>query len=175
MVNPSIYDQLAKEPLSDLTVTQLNSGSSVTAIDQATIEYWRGPITLARIAQSSRTYAHGLPIPEASVIEVIPILAGESAVIQPSGSEVWTIQGIEGTGVGGAATCSLSWYDGSSEVVIDAGQSFSSGGNDFEYSTTPPITAAQPLTLTNSLYLKIAETGTSVAVIFNVAIHKVSL
>jgi hypothetical protein len=175
MARPDIYDQLAKEPLSDLTVTQLNSGSKVTAIDQATIDYWRGPITLARIVQSSRTYSHGIVIPEASGIEVIPIAAGEAGFIQPPGSQVWTIQGIEGTGQGGAATCSLSWFDGSSQVVIDSGQSFSTGGNDFEYSTTPPVTAAQPLTVTNSLYLAITETGGAQAVIFNVAIHKVSL
>jgi len=175
MARPDIYDQLAKEPLSDLTVTQLNSGSKVTAIDQATIDYWRGPITLARIVQSSRTYSHGIVIPEASGIEVIPIAAGETGFIKPSGSEVWTIQGIEGTGQGGAATCSLFYFDGISQVVIDSGQSFSTGGNDFEFSATPPITAAQPLTVTNSLYLAIAETGGAQAVIFNVAIHKVSL
>ena len=63
MADPSIYDQLAKEALSELTVTQLNAGSSVTAIDQATVNYWKGPITLARILESSRTYAHGHIIP----------------------------------------------------------------------------------------------------------------
>ena len=176
MADPSIYDQLAKESLSDLTVTQLNAGSSVTAIDQATINYWKGPITLARILESSRTYSSGnLPIPEASKIETVIVAAGDSGLLQPTGSEIWMIQGIRGVGQSGTATASLFWFDGSSSVTIDSGQSFSTGGNDFEYSSTPPITGSQPLLLTNSLYLSFAETGGVNDVHFSIAYHKVSL
>jgi len=175
MASPDIYDQLAKEPLSDLTVTQLNSGSKVTSIDSATIEYWRGPITLARILQSSRSYAHGLVIPEAGEIVVVPISAGEIGFIKPSGSEIWQVLGIVGTGVGGTATCNLFWFDGQSQVVIDSGQAFSTGGNQFTYSATVPVTSAQPMNLTNSLYLGIEETGAAQDAIFTVAVQKVSL
>ena len=175
MATPSIYDQLAKEPLSDLTVTQLNSGSSVTAIDEATIEYWRGPITLARIAQSSRTYAWGMVIPEAGNIQTVIVPAGDVGILRPEGSEIWQIQGIEGTGQGGSATGSLFWFNGSASVTIDSGQTFTTGGNNFDYSSTPPITGAQPMTITNSLYLSFAETGGAQDVHFNIAYHKVSL
>ena len=175
MADPSIYDQLAKESLSELTVTQLNSGSSVTAVDRATINYWKGPITLARILQSSRTYAHGLPIPEAGGIETVSVSAGETGLLKPTGTEVWRIQGIVGTGVGGTATASLFWFDGTSAVTIDSGQSFTTSGNNFAYPSSPPITGSQPLLLTNSLYLSFAETGAVNDVVFTVAYHKVSL
>jgi len=56
MAEPSIYDQLAKESFSDLTITQLNAGTSVTAVDQATISYWKGPLTLSRVLEASRKH-----------------------------------------------------------------------------------------------------------------------
>ena len=176
MADPSIYDQLAKESLSDLTVTQLNAGSSVTAVDQANIDFWRGPITLARILESSRTYAGGtLPIPEAGGIETVSVGAGETGVLRPTGTEVWMIQGILGTGVAGTGVGSIFWFDGTNSVAIDVGQNFTTAGNNFDYSATPPITGAQPLTITNSLYLAFAETGGAYDITFTVAYHKVSL
>lgn len=175
MASPDIYDQLAKEPLSDLTVTQLNSGSKVTSIDSATIEYWRGPITLARILQSSRTYAWGMVIPESGGIETVAVAAGDVGLLRPEGSEIWQIQAIQGVGQGGTATGSLLWSNGSATVLIDSGQSFTTGGNNFDYSSTPPITGAQPLTITNSLFLLFQETGTTNDVHFSIAYHKVSL
>ena len=185
MADPSIYDQLAKESLSDLTVTQLNAGSSVTAVDQATIDYWRGPITLARILESSRTYAGGtLPIPEAGGIETVSVGKGESGLLRPTGTEVWMIQGIFGTGVAGTAVGSLFWFDGTNSVAIDSGQNFTTAGNNFQgitqmsggnQSSTPPLPGAQPLTITNSLYLSFAETGGTYDITFTVAYHKVSL
>ena len=175
MADPSIYDQLAKESLSDLTVTQLNAGSSVTAVDQANIDFWRGPITLARILQSSRTYAWGIPIPEAGGIETVTVSAGDSGLLRPTGTEVWMIQGISGTGGGGTGVGSVFWFDGTTSVVIDSGQNFTTAGSTFDYSATPPITGAQPLTITNSLYLSFAETGGAYDITFTVAYHKVSL
>jgi len=175
MASPDIYDQLAKEPLSDLTVTQLNSGSKVTSIDSATIEYWRGPITLARILQSSRTYAWGMVIPESGGIETVAVPAGDVGLLRPEGSEIWQIQGIQGVGQGGTATGSIFWFNGSATVLIDSGQSFTTSGNNFDYSSTPPITGAQPLTITNSLYLSFQETGGANDVHFSIAYHKVSL
>jgi hypothetical protein len=176
MVEPSIYDQLAKESFSDLTITQLNAGTSVTAVDQATINYWKGPLTLSRVLEASRTYAGGvLPIPEASGIETVTVDASGSGIVQPPGSEIWQIQGIQGTGQGGTATASIFWFNGSVAVKIDASQPMTASGSTFDYSATPPITGAQPLTLTNSLYLSFAEVGGTYAVEFSIAYHKVSL
>jgi len=176
MASPDIYDQLAKEPLSDLTITQLNAGSSVTAIDSATIDYWRGPITLARILESSRTYAGGvLPIPEASGIESVTVDAAGSGFVQPPGSEIWQIQGIQGTGQGGTATASIFWFNGSAFAKIDSSQPMTASGSTFDYSATPPITGAQPMIITNSLYLSFAEVGGTYAVEFSIAYHKLSL
>jgi len=176
MVEPSIYDQLAKESFSDLTITQLNAGTSVTAVDQATISYWKGPLTLSRVLEASRTYAGGvLPIPEASGIETVVVDASGNGALQPPGSEVWQIQGIEGTGQGGTATASLFWITGSGAVKIDSSQPMTATGSTFDYSATPPITGAQPMVITNSLYLSFAEIGGSFAVNFNIAYHKLSL
>jgi hypothetical protein len=154
MANPSIYDQLAKEPLSDLTVTQLNSGSSVTAIDQATINYWKGPITLARIVQSSRTYAHGLPIPNESGVEILVLADGATGFFQPPGSEVWLVQALRSD-----ETISISYTDGVSFVLTNTGTALS---------------PEHPKYLTNSLYYAIANGSGSEATV-NLAVHKVSL
>jgi hypothetical protein len=157
MVEPSIYDQLAKEPLSDLTITQLNSGSSVTAIDAATLNYWRGPITLHRIAGSSRTYPHGLPIPEASGIESATVADAGSATMKPTGSEIWEIQAIDST-----ADVMYSLYDGASVVQLVASPS------------AAPFIPTSPLFLTPTLYLIISNSSGGEATV-GLAYHKVSL
>jgi hypothetical protein len=154
MVEPSIYDQLAKESLSDLTITQLNSGASVTAVDAATLNYWRGPITLHRIAGSSRTYPHGLPIPEASAVESVTVADSAVGTIKPQGSEIWLIQALSSD-----AEVSLALFDGTSSVLLFAGTAF---------------IPTQPVYLTPTLYLSIAN-GSGGSADVNLAYHKVSL
>jgi hypothetical protein len=154
MATPSIYDQLAKEPLSDLTVTQLNSGSSVTAIDQATIDYWRGPITLARIVQSSRTYAHGLPIPNESAITTLVLADGATGFFQPPGNQLWLVQALKSD-----ETVSVSLTDGATFVITNTGTA---------------ISPDHPTYLTNSLYYAVANGSGSEATI-HLAYHKVGL
>jgi len=172
MASPDIYDQLAKEPLSDLTITQLNAGSSVTSIDSATIEYWRGPITLARILESSRTYAGGtLPIPETGAILPVPVPGGSDASIQPSGTEMWSVKAIFAIASGGSATCTISLYDGSSVVPFNSGISVATSGTIIDLNET----ISWPLILSNKLYLQFQETGGANAVTFFVAYYKVSL
>jgi hypothetical protein len=172
MTSPDIYDQLAKEPLSDLTITQLNAGSSVTSIDSATIEYWRGPITLARILESSRTYAGGtLPIPETGAVVSVAVPAGDSEVLQPSGTELWTVKAIFGIATGGNATCRLSLYDGSSAVPFNSGITVATSGTIIDLNET----ISWPLILSNKLYLNLEETGGANPVTFFVAYYKVSL
>ena len=172
MADPSIYDQLAKESLSDLTVTQLNAGSSVTAVDQATINYWKGPITLARILESSRTYAGGtLPIPETGAIETVTITGGGDNTIRPTGTELWNIKAIFGIATGGAATVMMSYTDGVNAVPIKVGAAVATSGTAFDLNEISSV----PFTLSNSLYLQITETGGANAVQFFVAYYKVSL
>jgi len=171
MADPSIYDQLAKESLSDLTVTQLNAGSSVTAVDQATVSYWSGPITLARILESSRTYAHGLPIPETGAIEQVAVIAGADSDLQPTGTELWAIKSIFAIANGGTATCNIGFSDGSTSVPIRVGVSVSNTGIPIDLNET----IAWPLEISNSLYLNFAETGGVYDVTFFVAYFKVSL
>ena len=172
MADPSIYDQLAKESLSDLTVTQLNAGSSVTAVDQATINYWKGPITLARILQSSRTYAGGtLPIPETGTIETLVVTAGGDNTIQPTGTELWRIKAIYAIATGGAATVMLSYTDGLNTVPIKVGASVTTSGTLFDLNELTSV----PFTLSNSLYLVFTETGGVNVVTFAIVYFKVSL
>ena len=96
MPEPSIYDYLAKLNVSELTVSQLNSGTKLTNIDPINQEFWQGVILLSRVMQDSRTYPHGLPIPLLSDVEVTTIADGASATVGPSGdTEVWLINGID--------------------------------------------------------------------------------
>jgi hypothetical protein len=173
MASPDIYDQLAKEPLSDLTITQLNAGSSVTSIDSATIDYWRGPITLARILESSRTYAGGtLPIPETGAVAVVPVGAAADADVQPTGSEIWVIKAIHATAAGGSATCTLSLTDGITAVPFKGTFSVATGAG-----TIIDVNDAVdgPLFLSNALYLNINESGGANPAQFSLAYYKMGL
>jgi hypothetical protein len=171
MAEASIYDQLAKESFSDLTITQLNAGTSVTAVDQATINYWKGPLTLSRVLEASRTYAGGtLPIPETGDIVQVAIAGGADGTLQPSGTELWEIKAIYAVATGGSATCRLSYYDGSSPVPWNSGISVAINGTIIDLNNTGP-----PLILSNSLYLQFEETGGANAVTFFIAYFKVSL
>jgi hypothetical protein len=154
MVEPSIYDQLAKESLSEMTLTQLNAGASVTAVDEATINYWRGIITLHRIASSSRTYAAGLPIPEASAVSSNTIADSASASVKPEGTEIWRVQSIHSS-----ADLTVTLFDGTTNAVLMSGSS-------------PQVFAN--LFLTPTLYLVITN-GSGDSAVCNVAYHKVGL
>ena len=171
MVEPSIYNQLAKESLSELTVTQLNSGSSVTAVDRATINYWKGPITLSRIVQSSRTYPWGLEIPETGAITTVDVAAGDSDTLQPTGTEIWRIKAIYAIATGGTATITMAYTDGASIVPIKVGASVATSGTIFDLNELTSV----PFSITNSLYLTFLETGTTNPVQFFVVYYKVSL
>jgi hypothetical protein len=156
MVNPSIYDQLAKESFSALTITQLNAGTSVTAIDQATIDYWKGPLTLARVLEASRTYAGGtLPIPETGAIQSETIPDANQAVVQPQGTEIWEIQAIDSNEI-----VSYALFDGATGVSLGT--------------TANPFLPSAPMYLTNSLYLVILNTSGSEATV-GIAYYKMGL
>ena len=93
---PTIYDLLAKLSVSETTITQLNAATKNTAIDPTNVDFWAGIITVSRAIDESRTYGHGLPIPETGTIHMETIANGENATITPTGpSEVWYVQNLD--------------------------------------------------------------------------------
>jgi len=172
---PDIFGYLATTKISGITTALLDDSAKNSYAAKKNIPFWKGPISIWATVRASRTYPAGIVIPEAGTIESVSMPPGETAILQPPGTEVWHIKGIVGTGVGGTATCNVSYSDGVSSVIIDAAQPFTTAGNRFTYSATPPITGTQPLTISNSLYLEFEETGGAQGVLFLIAIHKVSL
>lgn len=105
--DPSIYDYLAKQNISELTVENLNEMTKVSAIDPSNIEFWSGVITVARAMNESRTFPHGLPIPETMALEVLTIADSSTAPLKPSGdTEIWRIENID------LDNCVGGFYDG---------------------------------------------------------------
>ena len=93
---PSIYNLLAKLSISETTITQLNSAVKETKIDPTNIDFWAGVITVGRAIDESRTYGHGLPIPETGAVQKVNVDDGGTGSITPSGdSEVWYVQSLQ--------------------------------------------------------------------------------
>lgn len=90
----TIYDLLTKSKVSEVTITQLDSATKNTAITADNVDFWSGVITVARALEESRTYGHGLPIPEASAVSSVTVADGASETIKPTGTEVWLVQSI---------------------------------------------------------------------------------
>ena len=154
MADPSIYDLLSKKQLSEVTVSLLNSASKVSYVDDKSVGFWAGPITLQRILEASRTYSWGLPIPELGAVSQVSISDSSSSSFQPSGTEVWRVQLMAGSG---ALVWSLN--DGSNQAIY--------------FSGTDPV-KPDNLFLTNSLYLT-ATNSSGDTVTAQVAYHKVGL
>jgi hypothetical protein len=93
-MDPSIYDKLATQILSDTTVDNFHTISKDTFVDKNNVDFWSGVITVARVLQESRTYAHGLPIPEQSEMGTVTVADGASESLKPTGTEIWQIQTI---------------------------------------------------------------------------------
>jgi hypothetical protein len=171
---PDIFGYLATTKISGITTALLDDSTKNSYAAKKNVPFWKGPISIWATVRASRTYPHGLPIPEASGMASISMAPGESAVLQPPGTEIWHVKAIMGTGVGGTADGSIVWFDGTSEVKLDT-QSFNTSGQLFTDSTNFPITWCEPLIITGSLYFKFTETGASNGLNFTVAYHKVSL
>ena len=95
MAGPSIYDLLAQQNISALTQAQLNQATQSTAITDKNVEFWSGIITVARALAESRTYAHGLVIPETGDVLGNEIADGGDETFIPTGTEIWAIQNID--------------------------------------------------------------------------------
>ena len=109
-VEPSIYDYLSKQTVAELTIANLNSATKLTNLDPVNIEFWQGVITLNRVLQDSRTFPHGLPVPETGAVEIVTIGDGASATIKPAGTEIWRVQSIDMDG------CTMAFMDGDGNI-----------------------------------------------------------
>lgn len=150
---PSIYDLLAKKPLSEVTVSDINTAMARTKTDTATIDFWQGVIMLQAALSAGRTYGHGLPIPEASSIASQAVADGGTYQLKPTAPEMYEVISI----FSGAVNVSLGDGSGSVPVPMD------SNGNLYS-----------PIILTPTMFLNFDNSsGGSVTVA--VAYNKVSL
>ena len=109
-MEPSIYDYLSKQTVAELTIANLNSATKLTNLDPVNIEFWQGVITLNRVLQDSRTFPHGLPVPETGAVEIVTIADGASATIKPAGSEIWRVQSID------VDNCTMAFMDADGNI-----------------------------------------------------------
>jgi len=167
----SIYEQLTGVKVDDVTIEQLDFTRN-TFVDKESVEYWKGVITISKILEASRTYSWGLPVPDAGAVGTTdPIEASSTGIIQPPGSELWQITGMEGTGILGTATVNLMWFDGTAAVTMVTGKNLTTSGTMMDINEK----VSAPFILSNSLYLAIVETSGNFACTINYAYHKVSL
>jgi len=165
-----LYDYLATSKVSEVTITQLEQALENSFINKSNIEFWKGPITVHRLLEVSRTYPWGLPVPEAGTVEQFNIEAGGITLIQPTGTELWEIAAMEGWGQPGNADLKFSYTDGAYEVEWHLATVTASGTKIDMNSLTPT-----QIRINNSLYFRIEETsGLNAATLF-VAYHKRSL
>lgn len=150
-MSSNIYDLLTGIQIDGVTLSQLATAGERTYVDRDNIEFWQGILTLSHVLKGVRTYAHGLPIPEESVVGTIPVGDGQTEDVQPTGTQVWLLQNLH------ADSCNFFLYDGSSETEITLG--------------TSDLT---PLYLTNTCYLRI-KNGAGAEKNPSWAYHKVGL
>ena len=168
---PDVYSYLATSKVSEVTLTQLEQSLENSFINKRNIESWKGPITVHRLLEVSRTYPWGLPIPEAGAVTVSVIGALETYLIQPPGTEIWDIKHVRLVGAGGTATAEIAFTDGVSDCIIASAASVPAVGTDLDLNDQ----ISSPVLLTNSLYLKVTETGGSFGIQIQLAYHVVSL
>lgn len=110
----SIYDLLNKKTIEDLTIDQLNTATSRTAIDIHSHEFWTGILHLKHVLGASRTYSHGLSIPEAGTVWTTPVADSATGTAQPSNAtELWRIEGVD------IDSCAMAMTDGNEFVTVD--------------------------------------------------------
>ena len=109
-----LFDLLTGKTLDNITQTEFNSALDATYADRDAVQFWQSALMISKAIETSRTAAHGLPIPETGAVATTSIANGATGTIQPtSANEVWLVQAL---GVPGA----LDWYlnDGTSTVPI---------------------------------------------------------
>jgi hypothetical protein len=152
--DPTIYDYLTTKTVSAITQAQLNSGSKNTYAVENNIEFWKGPITLHRVLEASRTYPGAqMPIPELSAVANSPPFSESAHAFIPSGTEIWAVKAIQVVADGGTDTAVISLNDGSSTCMMYAAATSTSVQSFFPWES--------PLLITGSLYLEVENSGTN--------------
>jgi hypothetical protein len=164
---PDVYDRLKSTQIEGLSITQLNAATKDSFIEQDNVQFWGQAITLDRALESSRTYAHGLPIPEASAIVSQAIDAGNYYDLQPDGTQEFQILALSVTAAGGTDVGQVYLTDGSANVLMHAGATSTAESSFFPFEA--------PFTITNTLYLRLLNTSGSNAMTFKVGYNKVSM
>ena len=160
MPEPSIYDYLSKYSLSQVTTALLNDSAKSTNIDPVNVKFWQGVITVERILSDSRTYPHGLPIPESGAVQIETIANGANATITPAGTEIWRVENIH---IAQGCAFSLRDADGNSSLInLNA----PAGGQ------SPTFSVPFYLSATMSLYIENTAGSEQTP---SIAYHKVSL
>ena len=156
-MSKDVYDKLAKESVSELTITHLDASTSSSAVDRTNIAYWGGPITLNRVIEASRTYPHGMAIPNESGIESLTIADAGAGSFKPIGSTVIDIVSIVSNEI-----VSVHLYDSTTSSLVVTLQA-----------NTPHVFNPK-LVITPSLYLLFSNGSGSEATV-TIPYHKVGL
>jgi len=175
-IDADLYDYLATSKVSEVTVSQLEQALENSFINKSNIEFWKGAITVQRLLEVSRTYPHGLPIPETGEIVETILGTGEDFDIQPPGSEIWRITGMNMTGAGGTSEAAISYSDGITGQPIAKGLAITAAGVIIgAYGAVSDIQIMNPILLTNAVYWKVFCTSLSYGMMVAYSYQKVSL
>ena len=141
---PDIFGYLATTQISGVTVALLDDSTKNTFANRSSVKFWKGPISIWRAVEASRTYPHGLPIPESS--KVAAAGAATTGGLQPTGSEIYEINAISFQNAGGAQSiASVYLTDGATNSLIE--------NVTVAASSQEPVTIRFPIQLTHTLYL----------------------
>ena len=163
----TIFEQLSKQPLSAVTLESLNTGADMTFVDKASKSYWQGILILSNAVAGSRTYPHGLVIPEQGAIASASIDATATHDFQPPATEIWRVLGLSIVAASGTPTANVYLSDGSNVVLMHTGTSSTSGSSFYPFEA--------PFDITNSLFLTVLNADGSIAQTASIAYQKVGL
>lgn len=116
MPDNTLYDLLTGVKIDDVTIAQLDGSTGRTYVDPATQEFWNPVILLFHVLKASRTYPHGLPIPESGAVWTEEIANGASMAVQPTNKEIWRVECIDVDG------CTVGFYDGTTVCGLDTAE-----------------------------------------------------
>jgi hypothetical protein len=94
-MSSSVYDLLTGIQIDGLTTGELDFITKTTFVDSTNTDFWGPLLQLSHVLKASRTYSHGLPIPESGAVVGNEIDDGSDATFIPTGTEVWAIQNID--------------------------------------------------------------------------------
>jgi len=157
--------------LDDLTLEQMNSVLGPSSISPNVVSQFEQAALISDALNAQRLYGFGLPIPEASSIFTDSGDPLATITIRPTGTEIWELKALRGLGLGGDATTTLSYEDGSAVLNIRVGDTIAAAGTNYDLNNS----ISAPIQLTNSLYMTVQETGGAVGLAVFAAYTVVSL